>query len=519
MLSETQPTEVATLRLGGENAAVKVRETSEQPQEQTATPDIIRLADSMFHDYEQGQPWPKEGFFGKSGPEILQAVRLFAQKVNFSRTEQNLAPLNILELDDLVATHSKNLASPLQILCSWTVLVRIGVRKLQRDLLGLIAMVPMPPQGAVKLAQPADSVGKTHYVVTHLLGEKFLCRGYSMHVTRNGGWMLGGPDGNRWHKDLWLTPGVQSVEAILAAKRRKIEPAGRKSNDKEASFVKKTLDETRSRLEKTRAAAGIKAENFGAAHGARLDLENRSIMQAALACVRAMIAQVLSVKEDQTLDEIVSRQGITKAATAQDPTQASSEEPAFRHHLARREHANGAYRACGRFVIPQGFMVFAAQNVPAGIPAEIRTEVAGVTGVAVNISDLSEETYLQLKHSPAALSDIEDLTPLIDACGIATISGQPILNMELVTEEGVELMRYYVANQEPAELPIAEFLKRALVKFVPMVIRTKRRRMFPEDMQGVQNGIDFALSFEDVCERFIPCKRNFSSNKSEQSNS
>jgi hypothetical protein len=512
--------ELATLRLGGENAAVLVREQSERPQKQTASPEVNTMADAMYHDFEKGQPWLKETFFGKSGPDILQAVRLFCQKVNFNRTEGNQHALNILQLADVVTQQSKSLASPLQILCDWTVLVRIGVRKLQRDLLGLIAMVPMPPQGSVRLAQPADSVGKTHYVITHLLGEKFLCRGYAMYVTHDGDWVLGGADGNRWHKDLWLTPGIQSVEAIVAAKRRKIEPSGRKANDKEASFVKRTLAETRSRLEKTRAIAGLKAENFGAAHGARLDLENKPIMQAALSCVRAMIAQVLSTKEDQVLDEISGRQGHTKAAIAQDPTLAGTEEAAFRHHLERRDHANEAHRACGRFVIPQGFMVFASQSVPATIPDEIRTEVAGVAGIAVSAEDLAGFDYGQLKRSPAALSDVEDLTPLIDACGYAVVNGQAILNMEPVQEEGgAEYMRYYVAGQDPAEMPAADFLKRAYVKFVPMVIRCKRRRMFPEDMQGSQRGVYFAMSFEDVAERFVPCKHQHSSTRSEQSNS
>jgi hypothetical protein len=511
-----EPAELATLRLGGENAAVLVREKSERPQEQTASPEVNAMADAMYHDFENGQPWLKETFFAKNGPDILQAVRLFCQKVNFSRTESNQHALNILQLADLVTQQSKNLASPLQILCDWTVLVRIGVRKLQRDLLGLIAMVPMPPQGNVRLAQPADSVGKTHYVVTHLLGEKFLCRGYAMRVTHDGDWVLGGADGNRWHKDLWLTPGIQSVEAIVAAKRRKIEPSGRKANEKETAFVKRTLDETRSRLEKTRAIAGLKAENFGAAHGARLDLENKPIMQAALACVRAMIAQVLSAKEEQTLDEIAGRQGHTKTAIVQDPTLAGTEEPAFRHHLECREHANAAHRACGRFVVPQGFMVFASQSVPAVIPEELRTEVAGVVGVAVSAENLAGFDYGQLKRSPAALSDVEDLTPLIDACGYAVVNGQPVIDMESVQEEGgAECVRYYVADQEPVELPAADFLKKAYVRFVPMVIRCKRRRMFPEDMQGSQNGVYFAMSFEDVAERFVPCKHH--SNRSEQS--
>lgn len=333
--------------------------------------------------------------------------------------------------------------------------------------------------------------------------------------------MLGGADGNRWHKDLWLTPGIQSVEAILAAKRRKIEPhgSGRGLSSNETAFVKRTLDETRTRLEKSRAASGMRAEAFGAAHGARMDLENRAIMEAALDCVRSMLAQALSAKEDQTLDEIASRQGLTKAVLTQDPTQAGDEEAAFRQHLLRREHANTAFRACGRFVIPQGYMVFASQNIPTNITPEMRTEIPGVAGTAVNIEDLSAAEYVQLKHSPAALADIEDLTPLIDAAGVTTINGQSISNMELVTEEdGTELMRYYVVGQEPAELPVTDFLRRAFVKFVPMVIRTKRRRMTPEDMQGHQAGVDFAMSFEDVCERFIPCKSQYS-NRSTQSNS
>ena len=517
MIQEQQSPEVATLRLGGENAAVQVRETSERPQEQTASQEVNNMAVAMFHDYEKGQLWLKETFFDKSGPDILQAVRLFCQKVNYARTESNQRALNILELDDVVARQAKGLASSLQILCTWTVLVRIGVRKLQRDMLGLVAMVPMPPVGGIRLAQPADNVGKTHYVVTHLLGEKFLCRGYAMHVTREGDWVLGGSEGNRWHKDLWLTPGIQSVEAILAAKRRKIAPSWGKSDNAESGTVKRILDDTRTRVEKARDVAGIKASHFGAAHGARLDLENKPIMQAALACVRAMIAQVLSAKEEQALDEIAARHGMSKSAISKEIALAGAEASAFEYHMARRDHANSVHRACGRFVIPQGFMVFASQSIPATIPEEIRAEVAGVVGVAVSAEHLTGLDYAQLKHSPAALSDVEDLSPLIDACGVAVINGDTVTDMEAMQDEaGTEYTRYYVDGREPVDMPRAEFDKRAFVKFVPMVLRCKRKHMVPEDMQGSQNGIYFAMSFDDVAERFVPCRHN-NSTKSNRS--
>jgi len=506
MSNQASP-ELATLRLGGERAAVLVREQSEQPQDRTVSPAVSSMADAMFHDYEHGQPWLPETFFNKGGPDILQAVRLFCQKVNFSRTENNQYSLNIIQLADLVAKQSKALTSSLQLLCDWTVLVRIGVRKLQRDLSGLVAMVPMPPPAGVTLAQPADSIGKNHYVITHLLGEKFLCRGYAMHVTRDYDWVLGGAEGNRWHKDLWLTPGIQSVEAILAAKRRKLEPGGHKSDGKEAAFIKRTLDGARTYLEKTRGAAGIKAANFGAAHGARLDLENKPIMQAALACVRAMIAQILSAKEDQVLDEIVSRHGISKTDGLQDPSLVGNEEASLRHHAEQREHANAAHTACGRFVIPQCFMVFAEQSIPDTISDEIRTTVDGQAGVAVSAENLTGADYGRLKRSPAALSDIEDLTPLINACGVAVVNGQQVINMESVEEGDTKCTKYYVADQAPVTLPTSEFNKKATVKFIPMVIRCKRKRLCPEDMQGSQGGVYFAMSFEDVAERFIPCSR------------
>lgn len=506
MALEAASTEMTTLSLGGSTAAVHVREVVEKPQENMASTVAIKTADAMLHDYQQNQPWPKETFHGKSGPDIMQAVRLFCQKVNFERTQQNLAALNALELDDIVTAQAKYVASPLHLLCRWTVLVRVGVRKLQRDLLGLIAMVPMPPQGIVRLSAPADNIGKTHYVLTHLLGEKFLCRGYAMHVTPEGDWVLGGAYGNRWLKDLWLTPGIQSVEAIVAAKQRKIQP-GRNASDKEMAFVKKMLNDTRTRLEKVRGNAGIKAENFGAAHGARLDLENRPIMLAALSCVRAMLAQVLGDKEEQILDEIAERQSVIAAMAAQDPTKVGLEEPAFRHHMARRDHANASFRAVGRFVVPQGYLVFASQNVPNDVPESARVKVAGVTGTAISAEHLSAELYRQLKRDPAALSDIEDLTPLINACGLSVVDGQVADSVEMIEENGVEYVKCSNAGTELVKLPVADFLRKATVKFVPMVLRCKRKRIFPEDMQGSQNGIYFAMSFEDVNERFIPCPR------------
>ncbi len=516
--------ELRTLTLGGENAAVQVREQAEAPQVQSMTAPVIDLVDELFSTYTTGTAWPKETFFDRGGPEILQAIRLFCQKVNFARSEQNEPLLNILELEEVVEKQAVSLALPLQNLCRWTVLVRVGVRKLQRDLLGLVSMVPMPPKGSIKLNRPADNVGKTHYVVTHLFGERFLCRGYSLNFDREGRWLLGGPDGNRWFKDLWLTPGLQTVDSLVSAKKRKLTPGrASKLSKRDERSINQICDAYRKKLGETRAAARMQAKNFGAAHGARLDLENKDIMSTALSSIRALLAQVVVYREDAVLDDIVGRIGRSKAEVIDDPTIAEREAEAFEYHLERRRRAYRHFRPCGSFAMPRGYMVFADQGVPGHIPQEEQTELTGVSGVAVGAGYLSTRYDVEaLKRNPSALPEVEDLSPIVDVCGVSTLNGRLVEDMELVSKDqagdeapgDTDFMRYSLVGQQPVDMPLAEFLRKTSVRFVPMIVNFQRRRLFVEDLQGDQDGITWAMSFDDVNPRFLPCPKKKSGKSS-----
>lgn len=516
--------DLKTLNLGGNTAAVEVRETAAAPKEQTFTAPAIGMADQLLDAYNNGTAWSKELFFERGCPEILQAVRLFCQKVNHARSEAQLPLLNILELEEVVEKQAVSLALPLQNLCRWTALVRVGVRKLQRDLLGLVAMVPMPPKGSVKMNRPADNVGKTHYVVTHLFGERFMCRGYALTFTKDGQWKLGGPEGNRWLKDLWLTPGLQTVDSLVAAKKRKLMPAhGVKMSARDSRNAHQICKAHRKKLEESRAAAGLKAENFGAAHGARLDLENKAIMGTALASIRALLAQIVVYREDAMLDDIAGRAGHTKADLIDDPTIAGREEEAFRYHLERRHRANRHLRPCGSFAWPQGYMVFAEMGIPDHIPTEARTELTGVSGVAVGADYLVKRYDVEaLKTHPASLPEVEDLTPVIDVCGVSTLNGKRVEDMGLITRdaagnealEGAEFMQYTLTGREPAEMPLAEFLRKTSVRFVPMVVNFQRRRIFAEDLQGIRDGVTWNVSFDDINPRFQSCPKKSGKSRS-----
>ena len=508
--------ELRTLKLGGGDTAVKIREVAEAPQEALVSEPVVELADQLFLDYNGKTAWSKSDFFEAGGPAILQAVRLFCQKVNFARSEAHEPILNVLELEEIVEKQSAALAVPLQNLCRWTVLVRVGVRKLQRDLLGLVSMIPMPPKGSIKLRRPADDVGKTHYVVTHLFGERFLCRGYSLKFDDAGQWTLGGPSGNRWFKDLWLTPGLQSLGSLMTAKQRKLAPRSGEPSRREAKSIAQISGAYRKKISEARDAAGLKSEDYGAAHGARLDLENKAIMSAALASIRALLAQVVVYREDTTLDDIVSRTGRSKAEVIDDPSIAGRETESFNYHLERRRTAYRHFRDCGSFAMPAGYMVFSGQGVPAHVPQDARTELAGVSGVAVGAAYLSTRYDVEaLKRNPAALPEVEDLTPVIDVCGVSTLNGKLVDNMELIVkdasgaeaEDGEEYMRYELVGCSPKDMPLADFLKKTSVRFVPMVVNFRRRRLFPEDLQGNQGGIAWALSFVDVNPRFLSCKK------------
>lgn len=497
--------EFATLVLGGQKTAVTVRETVEQPQEHNVPTTVVELADQLSADYERRSAWPKERFFDRSAPDILQAIRLFTQRINAKRNSENLPQYNPLELEDIVAKQSASLALPLQLFNRWTVLVRVGVRKLQKELMGLVAMMPMPSKGWLKLTSPIDNVGKTHYVIAHLFGERFLCRGYTTKFRDDGEWVLGGPKGNKWFKDLWLTPGLQSVDAIVAAKQRK----ANKEKDNRAT------QNLTNKITRARNASGLKAERFGAAHGARLDLENTAVMASSLACVRALIAQAVSYKENQTLDDIANMQGLTRAEATADPAQLGQHEETFKYHQQRLDNASIHVRSCRSFVFPRGYMVFDPKQVPQSIPQTARTFLTGINGVAVSAEYLeSRDDVAALKT--ASLAEVEDLGLLIDACGESSINGRRVDSVELVfkdesgndAENGAHYMRYYSAGRKPEDMPLDEFLKKASVRFVPMVINFNRRRLFTEDLQGRRNGISVEISFDDVNERFQPCRSN-----------
>jgi len=504
--------EVRRLQIGGAQAAVNVRETVDEAPETTDV--AAEMAEQMFAAYTKGSTWPKELMAGKNGVDIVQSIRLFAQKVQAKKNADGKPLLNPLELEDVVARSSASLTLPLQHLCRWTVLVRIGVRKHQRDILGFVAMVPMPPCGSVKLSRPADHLGKTHYVLTHVYGDRLVCRGYSMRVTNQGECILGGQEGNKWLKDLWLAPGLQSVSSLVAAKRRKMVPSGdSKLCPREEQSVQAICDVQRRKIEKKRKAAGLQSDNFGGAHGARLDLENKAIMTSALSCVRALLAQAIAYKEDQLLDEIAGRNGCLKHEVIENPSLAGQEEEAFKLHLQRRKHAYTSFSQCGSFAIPSAYMVFSPSTCPKHIPDEEKIELTGITGVAVSFKFLATRYDVEnLRKSPAALPEVEDLSPLVDACGVSTINGKRVMDYELVQKgdgaSAADYMRYTLNGvQEPREMPHADFLRRTSVRFIPMVVDFQRRRLYPEDLQGTDDGVRFELSHEDVNPRFTRCQK------------
>jgi len=511
--------DATTLSLGGITTPVQVRDTVDDPQMGEVPTTLMALADSLFADWTKGAAWSKDTFQDFSGSQLLQAIRLFTQKINFHRDQEDTPLLNPLELEEVVGRQAVSLPLPLQHLCRWTVLVRIGVRELRPDLLGLVTMAVMPPKGATKLSQPTETVGRTHYAVTHLMGNRFLCRGYCLNFNDDGDWILGGTENNRWVKDVWLTPGLVSIDTLVDMKRRKSLPSpNAKCSPSQERHLQRICNGHRTRLEKARKVAGLDSSNFSKAHGARLDLENKNIMQLILASVRALLAQAIVYKENRVLDSLAGQCGVTRATLLDDPTQVADAPAEVTHHLSRREAAFSHFRQCGSFVLPRGYMIFSAAKIPATIPVEVRTELTGVTGVAVGAAYLAARTDVPiLRRSPAALPEIEDLTPLIDACGVPVLHGKIIENMDVITrdadgneaEEGSQFMRFELEGTGAAEeMPLAPFLQKTSVRFLPMVIDFRRRRLRNDDMQGVHDGVHFAVSPDDVSRRFHPCRPN-----------
>jgi len=509
-------TEIRTLSLGGGNAAVTVRESAEAPEDAVMTTRVVEFADKLLEAHTNGTVWTRRLFRDRSGSDIVQAIGLFTQKVNLAQAEKGKPLLNVLALEELINQLGISLALPLQNLCRWAVLVRLGVRTMRRDLMGMVAMVPMPLKGAVKLRNPTDRVGRTHHVVTHVFGTRLVARGYSLRMDSEARWHLGGARGNRWCKDLWITPGLHSVDALVTQHRRKLTPGrNKKQSRRDERNVNYLCKVYQNKIIQSRKSAGIQVENFGSAYGARLDLENKAVMAAVLSSVRALLAQAIVYKEDRLLDDIAGRCGRAKADLLDEPALAGREEEAFREHFARRTVAHTYFRACGRFALPMGYMVFAEHGVPKHIEESARTQLPGVSGVAVSSAYLVDRLdAAALRCSPAVLPEIEDLSPLIDACGVSTIKGSVADNLRLVTldaageeaDDGVEHMRYDV-DGEVAEMPLDEFLRRAAVKFIPMVKDFQRRRLFVEDLQGSASGIAWAMSFDDIKERFRACKK------------
>jgi len=502
--------EFQQLKMGGREVTTKVRETADEPQTANLATDTIELAEQLFQDYKKGTAWSKKLFNGRSGSQLIQALRLWAQKVDVDRVSSDEPVLNALELEEVVAKQAVSLALPLQTLCRWIVLVRIGVGRLRRELLGLVSMVPMPPCGSVRLGRPADHVSKTHYVVTHVLGDRIFSRGYLLRFTDQG-WKLGGKEGNKWSKDLWLTPGLQEVSAIVAAKRRKMMPNGNPPKG-ELQNINRTCKNLEKKLKASRQSAGISTDQFSKAHGARLDLENKNIMVATLASVRALLAQTIVYKENQTLDEIAARHDNSKFALLDDPSLAGDEQEAFLYHLQRRRQAQACFAELGKFVFPRGYMVFSETGIPDHVPPEVRVELTGVSGVAVGSEYLASRFDIPvLRKHAAALPEVEDLTPLIDACGISTLHGKMVDELDEIQKDAgaagsEDYIRYRLVGEEPADMPKADFFRKTSVRFVPMVVNFNRKRLFAEDMQGVSNGVSFAISHEDVNERFNQCQ-------------
>jgi hypothetical protein len=507
--------ELRNLTLGGDAAVVRAVEVVTESTRDVDT-SISEFAMQLTTAASSGAAWSKDMFRGRSGTEILQAIRVFTLNVNNQRVTAGEPMLNVLDLEQLVVRQVASLALPLQNLCRWSVLVRVGVRSLQRGLAGLVSMVPMPPKGSVKLNKPVFSAGRVDYVVAHVFGNRVYCRGYILQLTKEGEWILGGQDGNRWLKDLWLTPGLQDLDILTAARRRRFGSSAGSASRRARRAATNASKSYRKRIEARREAAGLCPAGFGAAAGPRVDLENKALMATTLASIRALLAQAIVYKEDALLDEIAGRSGHTKAELINKPSIAGREEAAFRHHMSRRYEAYRHFRPYGTFVWPRGYMVFAETSVPESIPTEAQTELSGVSGVAVSSEFLSTcPDAAALRRCPSALPEVEDLTPIMDACGVSTIHGEVVEDMELVfrdengdeASEGAEHMRYTAVGREPAEMPLADFMRRTSVRFAPMVVDFQRHRLYVEDLQGNTNGIAWAVSFADVDRRFRPCPK------------
>lgn len=492
--------EAKTLSLGGSNTAVvHVKENSGSPPQVGDA--VAERVDRLLSAYPSG-PWPPNVFRHVSGPEIVQTIRLYAWRLNKARSEAGFPMLNPLELEQELAGRITEIPLPLQALCRWSVLVRIGVRRLQRDLLGLAAMIPLPSGGTMKRDRPTEVVGKTHYTVTHLHGSRFACRGYITQVNDAGEWKLGGEEGNRWLKDLWLTPGLRSVQSLVNTRRRQL-PKGRPDTEARCQRYRK-------RIESQREEAGIKSSHFGEAYGARLDLENTAVIESALACVRAMLAQVLVYQADYQMDTIASRHGVTRSDILEGNVElAAGEAAAFQHHVKTREAAYGFFRSCGRFAIPQGYMVFSKGRVPPEAH-EFKCEIPGVSGEVVPISELMAPPgenkkpvdIAALKRNAAALPEVENLTPLMDLCGVEFIDGKMVTDaneLDLDTRGTIEPhMRYAVAGEDPVDMPKDEFLQAAEMRFLPMVVDFQRWKMLPDYLRGVCDHVTYELGHEDV---------------------
>jgi hypothetical protein len=228
-------------------------------------------------------------------------------------------------------------------------------------------------------------------------------------------------------------------------------------------------------------------------------------METALSCVRGLLAQAVADREDQALDNIVQRCG--QQGAMRDSVDVGDEQPAFDAHKARRLHAYEQFRSAGRFVLPLGRIVFASMNLPTSAPADAFTAVEGVSGLTLSSEYLAGTPCADnLRRHSSAVAEIEDLTPLINACGLKVLDGNIVEITGMTQADGPNAKPVdYVSFTDRGvakRLPYSEFVSKTSVYFLPMIVNFQNENPTAEDLQGMQQGISYGLSNADVAGAF-----------------
>jgi len=464
------------LMLGGEPVLVGTSPSQPKIPEQ-----VKKITDRLIEEYAENTPWSPAVFFGVHAKDICRVIEAFCDEaINAHATELG-EWLSITELDDIIIEQTVNMPQVFVDLCRWAVLARVGAYRSRQALGGIVAAMPVFSRPEPLVPELQKKFGTGQYAILHRTDDHLSFRGYSMTYANDGQWLLGGREGNRWIKNLWVTPGILPA-ALLHSRLVRFGP----------EYSRKLLAR--------RAVAGISLDTFFKVTGSSLDLENSGLLVAGLQMLRAMLSYIEVKQADELLQCIAKAIDAPVTELIGNPDIAGESASDVRSQVRIRTQACEHFCYSGYIPMPGGYLPISDDIAFSGA-----VPIPGRRGLGIPVETLSRHPDVKYIRGDARQSiEIEDWAPVVRMCGQIIVGGVPATN---IRESDGKV--FYTDNQGDEHTILQrDYRDMSSVRVKPMIVDMRREMITDEDLRGSRHGISWELSNQDVNRRFMQKRKS-----------